>query len=103
MEYAQPTAPRKRRARHSRQATLPKAKSVDILWGDSQKVPRTLPPEAEQLCDKFLDESFAFATKFAELAGVADDRASKLRGTILTRCSEAIAAARLSALESTKP
>jgi len=71
--------------------------------GDPTKAPSDLPPEIDELCNQFLQDSFAFATRFAEVVGFTDDQLPEVRGMILARCSDTIAEARLVALESIKP
>jgi hypothetical protein len=55
-------------------------------------------PEIENLCDEFLRQSSAFASRFVSLARVSSDVAPGIEGMILTRCSEVIAKAQVSLL-----
>lgn len=101
---------------HAAQHSRPKRKAADnavdaaghnespaVRWGDPNKAPQLLPPEAEELCEKFFQESISFATRFAELTGLTEEQAPAIQGMILSKCSEAIATAQLSALEAAKP
>src|SRR5713226_1761398 len=61
------------------------------------KMPRKVEfsPEINKLCDEFLEQSLSFATKFAELAGVPEEKVHSLESMIVARCSEAITKARV--------
>lgn len=56
-------------------------------------------PEINNLCDEFLEQSMAFATKFAQMAGMPEGRMHALESAVFARCSEAITRARVALLE----
>lgn len=88
--------------RKTRRNRTSAASTKNVIWGNPNSVPRTLPPEVDQLCDGFLGETVAFANSFTELVGLSDAATSRIQGMIVARCSEAIAQARLLVLESSK-
>lgn len=69
------------------------------LRGDRTRQEARLPTDLEKICDEFLEQSAAFASRFVKLADLPHEKAPYVEGVIMTRCSEAIAKARVAALE----
>ena len=77
--------------------------NAPMILGDAHQEPKTFPVELENLCNDFLRQSMVFACKFVQVAGLPKESASEIESVIPAWCSEVIAKARLSVLETVQP